>query len=188
MGGLALLSYWLLKINTPEEPPIIEKVKAHIPDYSFQNFKVTALNELGQTKYRLIGQTMIHYEDDSSIDISKPKLRFFTPNSPPLTIVGNTGHLNGDLSILELFEKAEIFRPREVDGSNVVINPALRATSNYFKVLINDDIIQTNLPVKLERGDSVVTASQGLEFDNIQQRTILLGSVKGFLIPSQKGK
>lgn len=69
-----------------------------------------------------------------------------------------------------------------------MINPALRASSDYFKVLINDDIIKTHLPVKLERGDSVVTASQGLEFDNIQQRTILFGSVKGLLIPSQKVK
>jgi lipopolysaccharide export system protein LptC len=188
MGGLALMSYWLLKINMVEEAPITPKIKTHAPDYSFQNIKITALNEIGQTKYRLIGSSMIHFEDDSSIDIEQPKLRFFPPNSPPLTIFGDSGHLNGDLSILELFKRAEIFRPPEISSSNIVINPMLRARSDYFKVLINDDVIKTNLPVKLERGESVVTASQGLEFDNIQQRTILFGDVKGFLIPNQKAK
>lgn len=188
MGGLALLSYWLLKINIAEEVPITPKMKAHTPDYYFENFKITALNEIGQTKYRLIGNSMIHYEDDASIDLDKPKLRFFPPNSPPLTVVGDSGHINGDLSILELFNRAEIFRPVEVNSSNIVINPMLRARSNYFKIFINDDVIKTNLPVKLERGESVVTASQGLEFDNIQQRTVLFGEVKGFLIPNQKAK
>lgn len=188
MGGIALFSYWLLKASSPDEGALPPKIKAHVPDYAFENFIVTALNEQGTTKYRLIGKKMVHYEDDASIDLEQPKARFFSDTAPPLTIVAKRGHLDGDITILELFDDAVISRPKELSASGTVINPHLKANSNYFKVFINDDIVKSHLPIRLERGDSVVTASKGLEFDNIMQRTVLFGDVKGLLIPSGNGR
>ena len=188
IGAIALFSYWLLKVSSPEEPELPPKIKAHIPDYSFENFIVTALNEDGMTRYRLVGKKMVHYEDDASIDIDLPEARFFSKNAPPLNLKSKRGHLDGDITILELFDDAVIYRSKDVNSSGVTISPHLKANSNYFKVLINDDIVQTHLPIRIERGDSVVTASKGMEFDNIMQHMVLNGNVKGLLIPSGKGQ
>ena len=48
-------------------------------------------------------------------------------------------------------------------------------------MLDNDDVIDTNVPVKIERGASVMTATQGAHFENVDQRMTLLGDVKGYI-------
>jgi lipopolysaccharide export system protein LptC len=53
------------------------------------------------------------------------------------------------------------------------------ASSSYFKVLINDDIMETNRPVTLEQGMSIMNSTDGGTFDNIQQSMTLSGQVKG---------
>lgn len=185
---LALLSFWYLKTNTDQKPLPPARPKTHIPDYVFSNVRLTSLNETGQAKYRLLADEFKHFEDDASIDITRPRLRLFSKEAEPMTITSKTGHMDGDLSILELFDNVNISRPAQLNSAGVMIDPNLLAVSNYFKAFINDDIIKTNLPVKIERGQSVMTSTQGAEFDNVQQKIILLGNVQGFIAPSDTAK
>jgi lipopolysaccharide export system protein LptC len=185
LAALALLTYSYLKTNTKVDPPVEARTKVHIPDYIFDNARLTVLDEQGQTKYRLLGKKFSHFEDDASIDISEPQIRFFTKGTPPTTISSVKGHLDGDVSILELFDRAEIFRPDQIGKSGGIINPRLKATSNYFKIFINDDIIETDLPVRIERGQSLITASKGAHFENVDQKMTLLGDVKGYIVPTE---
>ena len=185
LATLALLTYSYLNVNTKVTPQTEVRAKTHIPDYVFDNARLTVLNEFGQTKYRLLGKKFSHFEDDSSIDIAEPRLRFFTKDVPPTTITAGKGHLDGDVSILELYNQAEIFRSDQIGKNGDIINPKLKATSNYFKIFINDDIIETNLPVKIERGLSVMTASKGAHFENVDQKMTLLGDVKGYIVPAE---
>ena len=53
------------------------------------------------------------------------------------------------------------------------------ARSAYFKVLINDDIIQTDKPVTLEQGISIMQSTEGGIFNNIEQSMVLTGRVRG---------
>jgi lipopolysaccharide export system protein LptC len=61
------------------------------------------------------------------------------------------------------------------------------ARSSYFKVLINDDIIDTNKPITLEQGMSVMHSSDGGVFNNIEQSMVLSGQVKGRIERVQPG-
>lgn len=188
MGGLALLSYWLLKINTVEEAAPPPRIKSHIPDYVFSNIKITTIGEDGQTKYRLVAKSLAHYEDDASIDIDQPQLRSFIKSGTPTTVSAQKGFMDGDLSVLELVGKAEMSRPSEIGRSGGMLSPALRVNSNYFRVLVNDDIVTTNQPVRIERGPSIITASAGAQFENVPQKITLLGNVKGFLAPIETNR
>lgn len=179
--ALALTTFWLLKKNSQGEEQLPIRAKIHIPDYVLTNIKLTGLNPNGTTKYRLLGRELKHYEDDASIDIKQPKMRSFSENLPPTTVKANLGHLDGNLSELELFDQAEISRPDQIGKDGIIINPKLTATSSYFKILINDDIVKTNKPVKIERGLSTMTASDGAEFDNVEQKMKLFGDVKGYI-------
>ena len=45
-------------------------------------------------------------------------------------------------------------------------------------MLVNDDVIETEKPVKLQRGPSVMTAS-GMNYNNVTREMQLFGNVRG---------
>ena len=188
MGLLTLASFWFLKKNIVDEQAQPPRVKNHKPDYVFTNARLTVLNPDGTTKYRLLGKEFKHYEDDASIDIVQPRLRLFDPRNPPLTVTANNAHVTGDLDIVELFINADISRPAQLNSSGKVINPLLHLQSNYLKFFINDDKMKTHLPVRIQRGESIMTASQGATYDNVNQATSMFGNVQGFIAPSDTSK
>jgi lipopolysaccharide export system protein LptC len=188
MGLLTLVSFWFLKTNTTDEDPSPPRKKSHVPDYIFSNAKLTVLNPDGTTKYRLLGKEFKHYEDDASIDVLQPRLRLFNPKTPPMTVLANTAHVTGDLDIVELFKNADISRPAQLNASSNIINPLLHLQSNYLKFFINDDKMKTHLPIKIQRGDSIMTATQGATYDNVNQAVSMFGNVQGTIVPSDNSK
>jgi lipopolysaccharide export system protein LptC len=128
-----------------------------------------------------------HYDDDASIDIDAPRMRLFQPDKAPVTVKSNTGHLDGDLTILELFDNASIFRPQQAATATEPASLRMLASSSYFKVLINDDIVKTDRPITLEQGMSIMNSTEGGTFDNIQQSMTLSGQVKGRIERAPRG-
>ncbi len=187
MGTLTLVTFWLVKKNTPAEKSAIERVRLHEPDYIITNGALSTLNESGNTKYRVLGKKVIHYDDDASIDIETPRMRLFPPEKSPITVKADKGHLDGDITILDLMNNAEIFRPPQAATATEPARPRMLARSTYFKVLINDDIIETNKPITLEQGTSVMRSTDGGVFNNIEQSMILSGQVKGRIERVQPG-
>jgi lipopolysaccharide export system protein LptC len=179
MGGLTLATFWMVQKNQPAEKSMLERVRLHEPDYIINNGTLSALNELGNTKYRILGNKVTHYDDDASIDIEIPRMRLFQPNKAPVTVKADKGHLDGDLTILDLIGNASIFRPAQAANAAEPASARMLATSSYYKVLINDDIIETDKPITLEQGMSVMNSTEGAIFNNIEQSMKLSGQVKG---------
>ena len=179
MGGLTLATFWMVQKNQPAEKSILERVRLHEPDYIITNGALSALNEMGSTKYRILGNKVTHYDDDASIDIEVPRMRLFQPDKAPVTVKADTGHLDGDLTILDLIGNASIFRPAQAATATGPASARMLATSNYYKVLINDDIIETDKPITLQQGMSVMQSTDGGIFNNIEQSMTLSGQVKG---------
>lgn len=179
MGALTLSTFWLVKKTTSPEKSSLERVRLHEPDYTIKNGALSALNEFGNTKYRILGVKVTHYDDDASIDILAPRMRLFQANKAPVTVKSDTGHLDGDITILDLYDNASIFRPAQEATATQAATLRMMASSSYFKVLINDDIIETNRPITLEQGMSIMHSTDGGIFNNIEQSMVLSGHVKG---------
>ena len=179
MGALTLMTFWLVQKNTPPESSMLERVRLHEPDYIIKDGTLSALNEQGNTKYRILGNKVTHYDDDASIDIDAPRMRLFQPDKPPVTVKSDTGNLDGDLTTLELIDNASIFRPAQAATATEPATLRMLASSSYYKVLINDDIVETDRPIRLEQGMSIMHSSDGGTFNNIQQSMTLSGQVKG---------
>jgi lipopolysaccharide export system protein LptC len=128
---------------------------------------------------RVIGKKLIHYDDDASIDILTPRMRLFQINKAPVTVKADTGHLDGDLTIMDLYDNAQIFRPAQEATETQAASPRMLAASSYFKLLINDDIIETDKPMTLEQGMSIMNSAAGGTFNNVDQSMRLSGRVKG---------
>jgi len=77
MGTITLATFWLVQKNTPPEKSALERARLHEPDYTIKDGALSALNELGNTKYRILGVKVTHYDDDASIDILTPRMRLF---------------------------------------------------------------------------------------------------------------
>lgn len=84
MLGLTLATYWLVEKNSPVTLPASAPARLHVPDYTITNGALSTLNELGETKNRVIGKQLIHYEDDATIDITAPRMRSFQPQKHQL--------------------------------------------------------------------------------------------------------
>ena len=162
MSALTLATFWLVRKNTPPEKSALERVRLHEPDYTINDGALSALNELGNTKYRILGKQVTHYDDDASIDILTPRMRLFQLDKAPVTVKSDTGHLDGDLTVLDLIDNASIFRPAQAATATEPATLRMLASSSYFKVLINDDIIETDRPITLEQGISVMHSTENL--------------------------
>jgi lipopolysaccharide export system protein LptC len=177
MAALAGITYWLLQATLPPPNEGAPRPKAHTPDYFADNFSVSELDQSGSTQYRLTATQMIHYEDDENSDLTKPAIRAFQPGKPIVTATGDRGTVNGDASIVNLYDNARIQRAA---GNG---DPPMQADSSHFRVLVNDDVIETEKPVKLQRGLSVMTAS-GMNYNNVTRVMQLFGNVRGAIAAS----
>ena len=187
MGSLTLVTFWLVKKSSPTENSVVERVRLHEPNYTITDGALSALNETGSTKYRVLGNKLIHYDDDSSMDIETPRMRLFQPDKAPVTVKADKGYVDGDISIMDLIDNAEIYRPPQAATATEPAKPYMLARSTFFKVLINDDVIKTNTPITLEQGMSVIRSTDGGVFNNIEQSMVLSGQVKGRIERLQPG-
>ena len=187
MIALTLATFWLVQKVTPPEKSSLERVRLHEPDYIINDGALSALNEFGNTKYRILGKKVTHYDDDASIDILTPRIRLFQLDKAPVTVKSDAGHLDGDLTILDLIDNASIFRPAQAATASQAATLRMLASSTYFKVLINDDIIETNRPITLEQGMSIMHSNEGGKFNNVEQSMTLSGQVKGRIERAPRG-
>jgi lipopolysaccharide export system protein LptC len=178
MAVLAAVTYWLLQATKPRESDDVIRPKTHTPDYFADNFSVSELDQSGSTQYRLTAQKLIHYEDTEDSDLTMPAIRAFQPGKPIVTATGDWGTVNSDASIVNLYHNAHIIRAAG-DG-----DPEMQADSEHFRVLVNDDVIETEKPVKLRRGLSVMTAQDGMNYNNVTRVMKLFGNVRGAIAAS----
>lgn len=178
MAFVAGSTFWLVQINSPQESKTALNVKKHEPDYFMDRFSATELAQDGSTKVRFTGDKMIHFEDDQTYEVTRPAMRAYQPDRPPVTAHADTGRMNAEGSVIDLYNNGFIMRQQGADPAK---DPQMTAASNYFQLLINDDIVKTDKPVKLTRGPSVMTAN-GLIFNNVTREVQLQGNVRGTII------
>lgn len=184
MGLLTLGTYWMVQITSPDTYDA--QPKRHVPAYIMDQIVVTTLGPQGGTLYRIVGDKLTNYEDDSSSEIDFPIARRFNPGKPATTVRSDKGYLDGDLTVLDLVGNATLLRPPQPATPNQAGSARMFMSSSKFTVLLNEDIVKTNQPVTLEQGLSVMNSQDGAIFDNINQRLIMTGQVKGRIESEQK--
>lgn len=184
MGLLTLGTYWMVQMSNPDE--YNAQPKRHVPDYIMDQIVVTTLGPQGGTLYRIVGEKLTHYEDDASSEIDLPIARRFNPGKPPTTVRSDKGYLDSDLTVLDLVGNATLLRPSQAATANLAGSARMFMKSSKFTVLMNEDIVKTNQPVTLEQGLSVMNSQDGAIFDNVNQKLIMTGQVKGRIESEQK--
>ena len=186
MALLTLGTYWMVQTSTPNLDDA--KQKRHVPDYIMDKIVVTTLGPEGNTKFRVVGQKLTHYEDDASSEIDLPIARRFHETKPAITVRSDKGFMDGDMTILQLVGNATLTRPAQPATATQAGTARMFMSSSRFTVLMNEDIVKTNQPVNLEQGLSIMTSQEGAIFDNVHQKLTMIGQVKGRIESETKGK
>ncbi|WP_235837862.1 LPS export ABC transporter periplasmic protein LptC [Chitinasiproducens palmae] len=178
LAVLAGGTYWLLQRALPTEKTPAARARMHVPDSFADRLSVTSLSEKGQPVYRLTADHMIRYEDTQVTEIQQPALRSFTPGEPEVTVTAQRGTVSADQAVIDLYDQAHVVRDAAPDA------PEMQALSEHFRVLVNDDVVETEKPVKLLRGPSVTNAS-GMVYNNVTRQLRLLGQVRGSIAAAE---
>jgi lipopolysaccharide export system protein LptC len=184
MGLLTLGTYWMVQLTNPDSdnaPP-----KRHVPDYIMDQIVVTTLGPDGSARYRVVGDKLTHYEDDATSEIDFPIARRFNEGKPATTVRSDKGFMDGDLTTVELVGNATLTRPAQPATATQAGSARMFMSSSRFTILMNDDIVKTNQPVTLEQGLSVMTSRDGAIFDNVHQKLIMNGQVRGRIESEKK--
>lgn len=111
----AVLSFWLSSQNSKPSKPNIRK--DHTPDYYLENFSTLTMNLDGTPKNKLYAEFMVHYPDDDSSELTKPKLELFNIDKPPMVISSEKGWITANNEVILLSGAVQL---QQLDDNNLL--------------------------------------------------------------------
>ena len=180
LAGLAALTYWLDQVVEPVTGAR-DGNQRHDPDIVVEGLSATQMAVTGSPRYAVLAKRMLHYPDDRTTVLEFPELTHFDEASVPLTIRSDEGELSADGTDAYFRGNVRLRRPAAGEYEEMTM------TTSYLHVIPDKDLAQTDQPVTLTQGDSVVT-SVGLEFNHATRTLKLLSRVRGTYQTPPKGQ
>ncbi len=156
---LAAGTYFLAQFSLRDTGPAVARALTHDPDYFVEDLVFTRINTQGDPVFRVSATRMLHYPDDQSSDFERPVLVSLDPEKPRVTVRADRGSTSADGKETVLTGNVVLVRDA---GAN---EPAMTIRTESATVYSETEIARTDQPVRIERGDSVLTGV-GMEFNN----------------------
>ena len=182
MGALALGTYWLVR-NTPTfSAPEEVRQAVHEVDYFMQNFTIKNFDESGKLKSEIAGSEARHFADTDILEIDQARIHSININGQLTTATANRAYSNGDGSEVQLTGNARVVREasRNPEGMQT---PRLEFRGEFLHAFLNEERVQSHLPVLLIRGADQFTGNV-FTYNNLDQVAVLTGRVRGILMPN----
>lgn len=168
---LAAMSVWIeSKVKAP-----LHRSKAsfrHDPDYYLENFVTTKTDANGHLKTMLAAVAMLHYPDDDSTYLTRPRFTQYFENKPYTQIEGQKGEISSNGEQVNFTNNVVVYRPAFGD------RPDMRLTTDYLRVFAKQEIAKTDSPVLITQGPKTIIRGTGMIYDKTQQTFTLLKNVK----------
>lgn len=186
MLALALGTYWLVR-NTHgfTAPQAAEEVR-HEVDYFMQNFTLKSFDEAGKLKSEIVGSQARHFSDTDILEIDQMRLRSIDPQGLVATAMAARAYANGDGSEVQLTGHAQVLRQASLNLGGKE-NPSLEFRGEFLHLFLNEERLQSHLPVVLIRGEDQFTGNN-FSYNNLDQVALLTGRVRGVLVPQSASR
>ena len=186
MGALALGTYWLVR-NTPtfSKPEAVREV-GHEVDYFMQNFTIKNFEEDGKLKSEIQGTEARHFADTDILEIDQARILSININRQLTTATANRAYSNGDGSEVQLTGNARVVREESLDPQGKKL-PRLEFQGEFLHAFLNEERVQSHLPVRLTRGADQFTGNV-FTYNNLDQVAVLTGRVRGVLMPNSANR
>ncbi|NYT84219.1 LPS export ABC transporter periplasmic protein LptC [Pollutimonas harenae] len=140
----------------PIDPP---RRVTHEPDSWARNFVMVRTDPQGVANNRLEGETMKHYPDDDSYEITQAKAIGQRPDSPITIGTSDIAIMDQDGARIIMKGNAHVHRQPGPDRS------AIDVSSEQLTLLPDEDVVFTDLPALVVNGRSTMHG-KGMRYDN----------------------
>ncbi|OGT90874.1 MAG: LPS export ABC transporter periplasmic protein LptC [Gammaproteobacteria bacterium RIFOXYA12_FULL_61_12] len=148
--AIAVFTWWLNSGETDGDTSRVTK-EGHFPDFYLENVNGTEMDERGFPARNLSAQKMVHYADDKSTELLRPRMMVFErEDQPPWVIRSASGLMSGNGVDLLLQgevkidrESGEGVRPAHMTTRDLHINTETefaRTDQPVFAISLNDKI------------------------------------------------
>lgn len=147
-------------------------LQSHDPDYFMENFTQTTMNAEGRPQHRLNADLMLHYPDDGSTELVRPKLEVYNEAPSPWHVMADKGWVNKDNDLVLLTGEVQIWREGE-DGRREV-----EVITRDVRVLPRDRYAETDQAATI-RAPGTVYHAIGMRAKLNEDTLELLNRVRG---------
>jgi lipopolysaccharide export system protein LptC len=170
LAMLAAFTFWLERTTRGEGNGPDPNIR-HDPDFWVDELVLRRYNLDGSIQHTLKATRMTHFPDDDTTEVSEPRVAYFR-DGMTTTLTARLAWLDKEGEHVRLQDEVRVIRT-EPQGTATVIETAL------LNVTPDDEYAQTDAPVTLTQGRSVMHGKGGLEVNNKTRLVVLRGPVTG---------
>jgi lipopolysaccharide export system protein LptC len=173
---LAIITFWI-NLTVEQQGPKIDGSDRHDPDYTMNNFVNTQTDTTGKLRYVLAAAEMVHYPDDDSTVLQRPRFTQYTADTkttdkPYTQIEGLRGYVSSNGEKIELVDNVKVTR-QAFDGKG-----EMQISTEKLDIFPDQEIAKTDAPVVITQAPKTVIHATGMIFDKKYQTVQLLKRVK----------
>jgi len=116
VGGSA----WLLD-RLEEDAPRVAAPQRHDPDWYMEDVTEHAMNAAGELERKLVAERMVHYPDDGSTELVRPRLELYNGDPEPWHVVADRGWVSAGNEVILLYGEVEIWRNHQDGGRELEV-------------------------------------------------------------------
>ncbi len=168
---LAIITFWI-NLTVEQQGPKIDGSDRHDPDYTMNNFVNTQTDTTGRLRYVLAAAEMVHYPDDDSTALQRPRFTQYTIDKPYTRIEGLRGYISSNGEQVTLVDNVKVTRQAFAGKGEMQIS------TDKLVIIPNQDIAKTDAPVVITQAPKTVIHATGMVYDKKHQTVQLMKRVK----------
>lgn len=163
---LALITYWISQ-TVEQQGARIDGSNRHDPDYTMSNFVTSQTDTTGKLRYVLAATEMVHYPDDDSTVLQRPRFTQYTTDKPYTRLEGLRGYVSENGEEILLVDNVKVTR-EAFDGKG-----EMQINTDRLTILPDQDLVTTDSPVVITQAPKTVIHATGMVY-NKKDRTLKL--------------
>jgi lipopolysaccharide export system protein LptC len=168
---LALITFWI-NFTVEQSGTKIDGRTRHDPDYTLNNFVNTHTDLTGKLHYVIAATEMVHFPDDDSTVLQRPRFTEFTINKPYMQIEGLRGYVSSNGEEVEMIDNVKVVR-QAFEGKG-----EMQVLTEKLTIFPNQDLVKTNSPVVIKQAPKTVITATGMIYDKNSRTVQLLSKVR----------
>lgn len=150
---MALGSFWILEVLRKNGIDNAPNVVRSEPDFYVDDFKFIQLAKNGQLHYKMSGDRLTHEPLHDTYRIAQPVISSLGQARAPMTMRAESALIEDDNSKVHLYKNVRIDRPAAGPSQ------ALHLETEYLLLLPDEDVMQSDQPVRMTLGRSVLSGN-----------------------------
>ena len=149
----------------------------HDPDFWIDELVLRRYNLDGSIQHTLKASRMTHFPDDDSTEVKEPRVVYFRDGTTT-TLTARLAWMDKDGQHVRLQDEVRVVRTEPLGNATII-------DTSLLNVAPDDEYAQTDAPVTISQGRSVMHGTGGLEVNNKTGLAILNGPVFGTVYREQ---